>query len=169
MNGRVLGRATVIGAAMLLATGLSGCSVLSGGLGGSSDAPRASASGQVTAGSNIDIFNLKVGDCKLKDAGAQISGTDVVPCDQPHDEEVFYEFALPDGPYDESAIGTAAETCDGAPFTDFIGVAFDSSALDVNSITPTRDTWEKMNDRLVQCIVSDPAGQTKGSLRGSAK
>ncbi|MGN8025689.1 septum formation family protein [Microbacterium sp. 22242] len=170
MNERtVLRRLAVLGSAAVLAVGLSGCSLLSSALGGGGDAPRDDKSGKVTQSSNVDIFNLKVGDCKLKDSGTQISETDVVPCDKPHDEEVYYEFKLADGEYDSSVIDTEVNKCAEDAFTSFIGVAYDASSLDVSYMTPTKDTWEKMNDRLVQCIVSDPAGQTIGSLKGAAR
>ena len=54
-------------------------------------------------------------------------------------------------------------------YTSFIGVAYDDSALEVYPITPTQDTWDQLNDRVVQCVVTDPAGQTTGSLKGSAR
>ena len=164
----MLRRVAIAGSAAVLVVGLSGCSMLSGLLGGGG-APRDDKNGQVTQSANIDIFNLKVGDCKLKDSGTQISDTDVVPCSQPHDEEVYYEFKLADGQYDSSVIDTEVEKCAADAFTSFIGIAYDSSTLDVSYMTPTKETWDKMNDRLVQCIVSDPAGQTTGSLKGAAR
>ena len=95
MNDRaLLRRVAVVGSALVLAAGLSGCSMLNSLLGsGGGDAPRDDKS-QVTASSNIGIFNLKLGDCKMSDTGTTISETDVVPCDKPHDEEVFYEFKI---------------------------------------------------------------------------
>ena len=170
MNDRVLlRRVAVVGAAVMLAAGLSGCSVLNSVLGnGGGDAPRDDKS-KVTESSSIGIFNLKLGDCKMSDTGTTISDTDVVPCDKPHDEEVFYEFKLADGEYDSAAIDTEVEKCAGDAFTTFIGVAYDTSSLDVSYMTPTKETWTEMNDRLVQCIVSDPAGQTTGSLKGVAR
>lgn len=170
MNDRaLLRRVAVVGSALVLAAGLSGCSVIGSILGnGGGDAPRDDKA-QVTRSSSIGIFNLKLGDCKMSDSGTTVSDTDVVPCDKPHDEEVFYEFKLPDGEYDSAAIDKEVEKCAGDAFTTFIGIAYDDSTLDVAYMTPTKDTWEEMNDRLVQCIVSDPAGQTTGSLKGSAR
>ena len=170
MNDRVLlRRVAVVGAAVMLAAGLSGCSVLNSVLGnGGGDAPRDDKS-KVTESSSIGIFNLKLGDCKMSDTGTTISETDVVPCDKPHDEEVFYEFTLEGAEYDSAAIDAEVEKCAGEAFTTFIGVAFDDSSLDVSYMTPTKETWDSMNDRLVQCIVSDPAGQTTGSLKGAAR
>ena len=170
MNDRaLLRRVAVVGAALALAAGLSGCSVLNSVLGnGGGDAPR-NDKAEVTESSSIGIFNLKLGDCKMSDSGTTVSDTDVVPCDKPHDEEVFYEFKLEGAEYDSAAIDKEVEKCAGDAFTTFIGIAFDDSTLDVAYMTPTKDTWDEMNDRLVQCIVSDPAGQTTGSLKGSAR
>lgn len=163
-------RIALAGSAVVLAAGLSGCSVISNILGGSQDAPRDDQSGAVTQSSNIDIFSLKVGDCKMADgSNSQVSDTDVVPCTDPHDEEVFYEFKMPDGTFDSTAVDTAAEQCYGQPFTDFVGVASDASTLEVYYLAPTQQTWDKLNDRLVQCIITDPAGKTTGSLKGAAR
>lgn len=163
-------RLAMAGSAAILAVALSGCSVIDGILGGKGDAPRDEESGQVTESSNIDIFSLKVGDCKMASGTGMIEDTDVVPCDQPHDEEVFFEFKVDDGEFDDAAITAAAETqCYGQPFTDFVGLDYNSSSLDAAYISPSKDTWEQLNDRVVQCIIADPAGQTTGSLKGSAR
>ncbi|GAA5153946.1 septum formation family protein [Microbacterium pseudoresistens] len=159
-------RLAVGGAALMIAAGLSGCSMLTGG---GNDAPRDDESGQVTEGSNIGIFNLKVGDCKMEGDSGLIEDADVVPCDEPHDEEVYYELTMDDGDYDEDAIDEASYECVGQAYTDFVGVAYEDSTLEVYPITPTQDTWEQMNDRVIQCIISDPSGPTTGSLKGSAK
>ncbi|MFT4157827.1 MAG: septum formation family protein [Microbacterium sp.] len=155
------------GAAGALSLALSGCSVLTGILGGSGDAERDDETGEVTEGSNIDIFALKVGDCKLESASGLISDVDVVPCSEPHDEEVYYEITMDDGEFSEDAIDAASEECIGDAFTNFVGLTYNESTLEVYPLTPTQETWDELNDRVIQCIVSDPAGQTTGSLKGS--
>ncbi|MDR6868288.1 hypothetical protein J2Y69_002902 [Microbacterium resistens] len=164
-------RLLMAGAAAILAVGLSGCSAIQGILGGgSNDAPRDDKSGEVTESAKIDIFSLKLGDCLMATGTAtQISDANVVPCEQPHDQEVYYEFKLEEGAYDEATVNTAAEQCYGQPFTDFIGVPFDSSSLEAYYLSPTKETWEQLNDRLIQCLIADPAGQTTGTLKASAR
>src|SRR5690606_24227820 len=64
------------GTAVALTVALSGCNVL----GGSNDAQR-DEEGNVTEGSNIDVFSLQVGDCMPEaDTTGEITDLDVVPC-----------------------------------------------------------------------------------------
>jgi hypothetical protein len=39
----------------------------------------------------------------------------------------------------------------------------------VTTLTPSKDSWEQANDRVIQCIIIDPAGQVEGSLKGAAR
>lgn len=158
------------GSAVALSVALTGCNALNGLLGGGSgDADRDEETGQVMESSNIDIFSLKVGDCKMASATGEIADADVVPCDQPHDEEVYYEFKMEDGEFSEEAVNTATEECIGDAFTSFVGLGFNESALEVYPITPTETNWNEMNDRVIQCIISDPAGPVSVSLKGAAR
>lgn len=76
------------GSAVALSLALSGCSALNGILGGN-DAQR-DDEGNVTEGSNVDVFSLKVGDCMpATNASGEITDVDVVPCSEPHTDEVF--------------------------------------------------------------------------------
>ncbi|MBT2486135.1 MULTISPECIES: septum formation family protein [unclassified Microbacterium] len=164
-------RALVLaGAAVALSVALSGCSAINGLLGGGpGDAERDEETGQVTESANVDVFSLKVGDCKMSSATGLIEAVDIVPCDEPHDEEVYHEFAMEDGEFSEEAIDAATEGCIGDAYTDFVGVVWDESALEVYPITPTKDTWEQMNDRVIQCVIFDSAGPVEGSLKGSKR
>lgn len=156
------------GAAAALSLALTGCSALNGILGGGSgDADRDEESGQVTESSNIDIFALKVGDCKMESPEGLLSDADVVPCEEPHDEEVYYELKMDDGEFSSEAVDAASQECIGDAFTNFIGIDYNSSSLEVYPITPTQDTWDQLNDRVIQCVVTNPAGQTTGSLAGT--
>lgn len=158
------------GTAVALSIALSGCSAINSIIGsGSGDADRDEETGQVTESANIDVFALKVGDCKMSSATGLIEAVDVVPCEEPHDEEVYHEFSMEDGEFSEEAVDAASQECVGDAFTTFVGVAWDASALDVYPITPTKDTWDQMNDRVIQCVISDPAGPVTGSLAGAAR
>lgn len=169
----------LVGAAVALSLALSGCSALNGILGGGNDAQR-DDDGQVTEGSNIDIFSLKVGDCMPEsDTNGEITDADVVPCSEPHTDEVFYEFELADGdlPSDDEITAEVEAQCVPA-FGEFVGTDWSESTLDFWWLTPTEATWTQANDRLVQCIIYEPdpedsTGQTslevEGSLKGAAR
>jgi hypothetical protein len=160
----------VAGTAIAASVALSGCSAINSILGGGpADADRDEETGQVTESANIDVFSLKVGDCKMSSASGLIEAVDVIPCTEPHDEEVYYEFAMEDGEFSDADVDAATEQCVGDAFTSFVGVAWDSSTLEVYPITPTQETWDQLNDRIIQCVISDPAGPTTGSLAGSAR
>lgn len=158
------------GSALALSVALTGCSALNGILGGGAgDADRDEETGQVTESANIDIFSLKLGDCMMEAPSGLLEDIDVVPCAEPHDQEVFYEITMDDGEYSEESIDTATQECIGEAYTSFVGVAYDASTLEVYPITPTQQTWDELNDRVVQCVISDPAGQVEGSLKGAAR
>lgn len=158
------------GSALALSVALTGCSTIGNLLGGGpADADRDDETGQVTESQNIDVFALKVGDCKMTSASGLIEAVDVVPCAEPHDEEVYHEFKMDDGDFSEEAVDAASQECVGEAYTEFVGVTWDESALDVYPITPTQDTWEQLNDRVIQCVISDPAGPVEGSLEGAAR
>lgn len=155
------------GSIVALSLALSGCSALSGILGGGSDAPRDDEN-KVTEEASIDVFALKVGDCMpASDTSGEITDVDVVPCSEPHADEVFYEFELPDGdlPGDEEITAQVEAEC--VPvFSEFVGVDYYESTLDFWWMTPTEQTWTQADDRLVQCIIykpdpDDTTGQTK--------
>jgi len=160
----------LVGSAVALSVALTGCSAINSILGGGSgDADRDEDTGQVTESANIDIFSLKLGDCKMESPSGLIEDADVVPCDQPHDEEVYYEITMDDGEFSEEAVDAASQECIGDAYTTFVGITYDESALEVFPITPTKDTWDGFDDRVVQCVIVDPAGQTTGSLKGAAR
>lgn len=169
----------VAGGAAALSLALSGCGALGNLIGGGSDAQRDEDSGQVTEESDIDIFSLKVGDCMPTSdtSGAEIEDTTVVPCSEPHTDEVFFEFELGDGdlPSDEEIQGEVEAQCVPA-FTEFVGLDYYDSELDLWWITPTERTWKEADDRLVQCVIyapdpEDPAVslEVTGSLAGTAR
>ncbi|MFJ4225351.1 hypothetical protein [Microbacterium sp. NPDC089695] len=158
------------GAAVALSVALTGCSALNSILaGGAGDADRDEETGQVTESANIDIFSLALGDCTVGSSTGLLEDIDVVPCSEPHDQEVFHEITMPDGDFSQDDVDAAALQCFEDAYTSFVGVAYADSILDASTITPTKDTWEQLDDRIVQCVIYDPEGQTTGSLAGSAR
>ncbi|MGO4487374.1 hypothetical protein [Microbacterium sp. 2RAF4] len=158
------------GSAVALSVALTGCSALNSILGsGSGDANRDEETGQVTESSNVGVFSVKLGDCMLDTGTGMLTDANVLPCTDPHDQEVYYEITMPDGEFSDSDIDAATQECVGDAYTSFVGVAYDDSALNVTTLVPTKDSWEQNNDRVIQCIIFDPAGQTTGSLAGAAR
>jgi hypothetical protein len=168
-------RSRLIPAALLLSSAmlLGGCSQITDLLGGGSQAVRDAGSGEVSEAGQLDVFTLSVGDCVDDTGGSEVTEVPVVPCSDPHDNEVYYDFSIPDGdgsfPGDE-AIQTAADEGCYAEFASFVGIAYEESTLDYSFYLPTQDSWERGGDRIVSCIIYDGTlAKVTGTLAGAAR
>lgn len=157
------------GAAIVLAVALTGCSAINV-FGNVGEPERDADSQEYTSSGQADVFSIKVGDCLNETLGASVAEVPVVPCGDPHDQEVYAEFALPDGewPRRDSISELTVDRCD-ADFRTFVGVRWDDSELDWYPLTPTEEGWNTIGDRLVQCVIYDPAGQVTGSLQAAGR
>jgi hypothetical protein len=170
---RLITRALAVAAVAAAGIALSGCSLLNQ----VTNTTQRDGDGKVTAtNEDADVFSIKVGDC-LNDADVQgeTTTTPIVPCSKEHDSEAFQHFILDDGDYPgDDAIEQAGESdCGGQAFTDFIGVASDSSVIGYSYYYPTKDSWGN-GDREIMCTVyqMDESGnpvKTTGSLKGIGK
>jgi hypothetical protein len=125
-------------------------------------------------GQMISVYDLSVGDCFDDTAEDLINEVEVVPCEGPHDNEVFAIFDHPAGA-DEAFPGEELETytdeeCTSA-FEEFVGTPYDQSALYYFPIRPTEETWDQ-GDREIVCALygvddnTDPI-KIEGSMQGS--
>jgi hypothetical protein len=167
---KIRSQATAFAASALLLAGLSltGCSALQDLV--QPDAVR-DETGEVVEGGQSDVFTVSVGDC-LSEATAdgEVSDVPIVPCSEPHDAEIYHDFTI-DGaefPGDEEVTRLADEGCLGA-FEDFVGLPYEESTLEVTYYSPTEVSWNEVDDRLVSCLIVDPAGDTTGSLEGAGR
>lgn len=118
----------------------------------------------------VTFDELEVGDClPLVDYGdeGEIYELPVVPCEQPHTDEVYFIFDVEDGefPGDDALTQAASEGCL-AEFESFAGIPYDDSVLDFYSYQPTKTSWIRAGDRTVQCIMYSYEDVT-GTLRGA--
>ena len=106
-----------------------------------------------------NVFDLGIGDCfddGDMSAGAgveEIGDVPLVDCTEPHDNEV-YEIQTIEGdgfPGDQQIADEADRICFDA-FEGFVGLDYQSSALDFGWLVPTAESWEA-GDRLVACFV----------------
>ena len=120
-----------------------------------------------------NVFDLAVGDCFDDGDMAlgeleEIGEVPLVECSVPHDNEV-YAVVTVDGevfPGEEAIQIQADEVCLDA-FDPFVGLDYESSALDFGWLIPTADTWE-MGDRVVACFVYRlDLAKVSGTLEGS--
>lgn len=129
-------------------------------------------SGQIAAGGNLQIQDLRIGDCfNLKDEAADsVSDVDAKPCGESHKYELYHVASMGEGDYpsDDQLSGFAEQECVGA-FTDYVGTTYETSALDVVYFTPSRDAWDG-GDRSVQCAAYDPNNAAMvGTLQGASR
>ena len=146
----------------------------------SSAAPAAAPDRTATPAPSREVFyqateDLRVGDCyePVEDADDQtLLAAIIVPCEQPHPNEVFGLGDVPGGPdapfpgvdpVDDDAI----ELCDRA-FESYVGVALDNSRYSYVYYTPTEESWAG-GDRVVMCSVEDGGRLIEGSVEGTER
>jgi Septum formation len=127
-------------------------------------------SGRITERGEVSAFDLHEGDCfDLPEPTSEVFDVSGVPCLEPHDAEVFSTFDI-DGdefPGQRAVIRDAARGCK-TGFADFIGVTYQRSALDMQYLYPTEQSWNTEDDREVVCAVTDPKGKiTVETLEGA--
>lgn len=116
------------------------------------------------------VFDITVGDCLSDDVGeGEVSEVPTVPCDGPHDAEVYLSVIMDDADTfpGDAAVETASQDCIGQGFTDFVGLEYNSSVLTASTLTPTQESWENNDDREILCLIKDPAGPVTGTLSGA--
>ncbi|MFH1474861.1 MAG: septum formation family protein, partial [Chloroflexota bacterium] len=134
---------------------------------GTTAAPTAAAT--PTGGSVVNWDEIAVGDCLVLPTEDEFSEIRRVPCESPHGGEVFLVVDHPDNAYPaDDAMASFADAACRPAFATWTGSAFDDQALlDINSFSPTRDSWEAGN-RTVQCYLALSDGsQAARSYRGA--
>ncbi|MFK3678642.1 DUF2510 domain-containing protein [Microbacterium sp. NPDC090218] len=117
----------------------------------------------------VAFADLEVGDClplvDYSDEEGDIYELPVVPCDQPHTDEVFFIYDLEGEEFPgEGALESAAWDGCMAEFEAYIGTSYTDSVLDYYTYQPTKASWVRASDRTVHCILYSYEDVT-GSLR----
>jgi hypothetical protein len=136
------------------------------------DAVSRGPDGSLTEAGEISVFDLREGDCfdDPEDAATQVETVWAMPCTEPHDNEIYLVFDLPDGAYPGvTAIDQASdERCFNA-FESFVGVDYFESELEYFPVTPTPQSWGT-GDRTVYCaLYALDLSKLTGSMRGSGR
>lgn len=125
----------------------------------------------VNAG-NWSVLDLHVGDCLApeEELTGEISEIPVLPCDEPHAQEVFATVEHPADAY--PGAGAVAAWADGACLTelqDSLGYGLEDG-LFVSYLLPTFDGWNQHDDRNVVCVLvaPDATGETGSYVAGTA-
>lgn len=126
-------------------------------------------SGRITDGGTMQVNDLRVGDCFNTDGSDNIGDVDAVPCAEPHVYELFHVFTMTDTgsfPTDAQFTSETDAACRPA-FAEYVGLAYDDSAIYVNTLTPTEDGWNN-GDHTVQCVLhEEDESKITGSQRGA--
>jgi hypothetical protein len=122
-------------------------------------------------GEPVNRYQLVVGDCFNRYESIDV--TTRVPCETPHDREVFHYETHPapfGEPYpNDREMQKYALTVCYAAFEAFTGTLYEVSRLDIGAITPTKENFEdsKARYRGITCWVGDESGEELvGSMRG---
>lgn len=128
-------------------------------------------------GGRIVPSELRPGDC-LDDANidvipdgdeAMVEDIVLVPCDEPHDAEVFAAVRVPGDEFPGArAVDQRSVECIDL-FAEFAGARYGSSSYEVYFYFPTEQSWELLDDRTIQCAIHDPSGQVTGSLKDAGR
>lgn len=118
------------------------------------------AAGDVIQSGAVGILALEVGDCFNDPPGLvdsdeefEIETVTAVPCDEPHDNQAYAEFDLPDGdwPGRQATTDAAFDGCLDR-FESMIGERYATSPLDILPLSPTEEGW-RQGDHEVLCSV----------------
>lgn len=130
---------------------------------------------------DLAAFALEVGDCfddhseLATDPNQTVDARiEEVPCDGPHDAEVYavpHHPDLPGAPYpgESSIIAFADEACF-TQFEPFVGLPFEQSTLVFVYTFPQADSWRLLDDRAIACsVVTFDGSPLAGTMRGSQR
>ncbi len=154
--------------ALVAAVVLSGCSSTN-----ADEAPR-DEEGSLTGVGEVGVNRLRLGDCFDQESdvvsSTSVQAVQAVPCEDDHDQEVFYLGALPENDYsgDQVTADLVAEQCI-AVFETYVGISYADSSLDVAYIYPSEDSWND-GDRGYVCSLFDVNMEPlAGTMRGAAR
>jgi hypothetical protein len=120
----------------------------------------------------VSLLRLEVGTC-LNDVeqpiGQDMTNVPLVPCDEPHESEVFAEVALEADEFPGiDAITEEASTRCLEEFSRFIGLDYQDSQLSFHYYYPTETSWS-LGDRSIFCVGFEPGTMTIGTLAGAQR
>lgn len=115
-------------------------------------------SGAIASGGTLSVTDLRIGDCFDDPGEDEINEVAAIPCNEPHDFEVFHitQLTNPVYPTDDQLI-SAVETQCLPVFQTYVGIAYADSQLDINWVSPTRGSWDE-GDRTMSCFALNTDG-----------
>ncbi len=137
--------------------------------------------GRVEEPSSISAYELRAGDCTNPpdEVGTEVGSVTVVPCDEPHTQEIFAlvpytdeDGEVPDGrasfPGDEPLSSFSQAACI-EPFSDYFDVDYVDSSLFITYLFPSVRSWDEEDDREIVCIAQTTGEPVSESLAGDGR
>ncbi len=116
-------------------------------------------------------MDIREGQCFNGGGEEEVAEVQDVPCEEPHDSEVYAVFDYPaqedDYPGNDVLRDYGDAECRDR-FDDFVGIDYEQSELVMGTLWPSTDTWA-MGDRAIVCTVSAEEEQLTGSMKGSRR
>jgi len=135
-------------------------------------AARRDEGGQIVGAGNVDIFDLREGDCFDVEVPVEeeVETVEAKPCTEAHEFELYFVGSLPDGEYpDDATVFSFIEAECMPAFAEFVGVSYELSVLDIYYVVPDEDAWGA-GERAAQCSVFEPLNEElTASMRGSRR
>jgi hypothetical protein len=115
--------------------------------------------GVIVEGGDLGVFSASTGDCVNVPDGEQISQFEGVACNEPHDAQVYAAFDLPGDVFPglESIRTSADEGC-AERWEPFFEIEYAASEYFFTRVTPTMESWNKVDDREILCLVTSGPG-----------
>lgn len=140
---------------------------------GQQDETTRDSDGAVVEGGEIGASSIRIGDCLVDVPDDEFNSVTAVPCDHPHDDEVYYSFQLPEGDGSwpgQEHVGTESDDGCFNVFATIIGEDYVESPFYYDSLTPTEQGWTASDNREVLCLVNNGDGTQKvGSAIASGR
>jgi hypothetical protein len=122
--------------------------------------PTGEEDGPQGASAEVSVFDLEAGACFNGGEGDEVSSVESVECSEAHAYEVFALADFPatadDYPGNSEIDSFAEATCTGDEFESYVGASYETSVYYTTWLTPTRQSWEKLDDREVVCVLYEP-------------
>ena len=112
--------------------------------------------GSLTSAGTVPVDDLRPGDCFNAGDEEEIADVDGVPCDEPHEYEVYAIEQYEGSTFpDDAEMDVIFETICAPAFASYVGTSYESSVLRASMITPSEETWND-GDREFICYLFEP-------------
>ncbi|MDA1061527.1 MAG: septum formation family protein [Chloroflexi bacterium] len=118
--------------------------------------------GSIVEPGSLSVFSMAAGDCfddpdGLGPDGLLVGSVSALPCTERHDNEVFAVYRIPGPadtayPGDERIYDLGRNGCLDR-FAAYVGIEYEQSRFEIDSIIPTEQSWSVEDDREVVCYL----------------